>query len=170
MYGKALANQFPGRAGMAAAVLDQAVDEDHRGPRPRGGHPRPLEQGQAVVSAEAVFSGCHAFTYGHSRGLLHVGDPFVSLRAPRCPCHAYCHCTRFPASITRHGFWGLDVYCARREMSGWSPGFSRLKPGLQRVPLAGGPGRLPAQGSHRSVRGHIRPYGSSSNPFASPTT
>src|SRR5208283_2921764 len=31
----------------------------------------------------------------------------------------------------------------------------------------GGPGRLPAQGSHRSVRGHIRPYGSSSNPFAS---
>jgi hypothetical protein len=27
---------------------------------------------------------------------------------------------------------------------------------------------LPAQGSHRSVRGHIRPYGSSSNPFASP--
>jgi hypothetical protein len=32
----------------------------------------------------------------------------------------------------------------------------------------GGPGRLPAQGSHRSVRGHIRPYGSSSSPFASP--
>ena len=25
----------------------------------------------------------------------------------------------------------------------------------------GGPGRLPAQGSHRSVRGHTRPYGSS---------
>ena len=35
-------------------------------------------------------------------------------------------------------------------------------------PLPGGPGRLPAQGSHRSVRGHIRPYGSSSNTFASP--
>jgi len=29
----------------------------------------------------------------------------------------------------------------------------------------GGPGRLPAQGSHRSVRGRIRPYGSSSNPL-----
>ena len=27
---------------------------------------------------------------------------------------------------------------------------------------------MPAQGSHRSVRGHIRPYGSSSNPFALP--
>ena len=27
---------------------------------------------------------------------------------------------------------------------------------------------MPAQGSHRSVRGHIRPYGSSSNSFASP--
>jgi len=32
----------------------------------------------------------------------------------------------------------------------------------------GGPGRLPAQGSHRSVHAHIRAYGSSSNPFTSP--
>jgi hypothetical protein len=30
----------------------------------------------------------------------------------------------------------------------------------------GGPGRLPAQGSHRSVRGRIRPYGSSGHGFA----
>ena len=55
MYGKTLANQFQGRARVAAAVLDQAVDEEHRGPRPPGGHPRLLEQGQAVVSGEAVF-------------------------------------------------------------------------------------------------------------------
>jgi hypothetical protein len=39
-----------------------------------------------------------------------------------------------------------------------------------KVEWLGGPGRLPAQGSHRSVLGRIRPYGSSSNPFASPTT
>jgi hypothetical protein len=32
----------------------------------------------------------------------------------------------------------------------------------------GGPGRFPAQGSHRSGRAHIRASGSSSNPFASP--
>ena len=30
----------------------------------------------------------------------------------------------------------------------------------------GGPGRLPAQGSHRSVRAHIRAYGSSEHGFA----
>jgi len=45
-------------------------------------------------------------------------------------------------------------------------------PQLRRLPSIcawpGGPGRLPAQGSHRSVHARIRAYGSSSNPFAAP--
>lgn len=36
----------------------------------------------------------------------------------------------------------------------------------RQVPVPGGPGRLPAQGSHRPVRARIRAYGSSNHGFA----
>ena len=39
----------------------------------------------------------------------------------------------------------------------------------KKVEWPGGPGRLPAQGSHRSVLAHIRAYGSSSHGFAALT-
>src|SRR5271165_2940801 len=70
MHGKTAANQIQGRARMAAAVLEQAVNEDHHSPRPAGGHPQPLEQAQAVVSGEELFSRCHTLTYGHRVELL----------------------------------------------------------------------------------------------------